>query len=329
MIEIEEKQTGQRLDVFLLKFLEKGGHKVFSRNFLTNNWEGLVKVNGKDSKPSYKLKVKDKVEINNEKIRELKDGMRNSDELKAQYNENLDILFENKDFLILEKPQGVVVHPGVGNREDTLANYVRGYLERNKEFDKALHRAGLIHRLDKGVSGLMVFAKNLPTQKHLQEQFENREVRKIYLADIEYKQLRRGIKRFFLETDKGREIDEEIEKLEKNDFEFDKDWFKAFGYIRRSPKDRVKMQFRKYMGRTGKRALSYIKVINKEKVLVVIETGRMHQIRATLEYYGIVIKGDTLYGKSKSTTTPDKIALKSIYLSFKEPDGGDFTIIKY
>lgn len=329
-MKVKEKQIGKRLDIFLLEFLEKAGYEVFSRNFLTNNWDGLVKVNGRDSKPSYKLKAQDNVVVNTEKVRNLKEGMRNSLELKGQHNENLEILFETEDFLIVEKAKGMVVHPGVGNREGTLANYVRGYLEQKGEFNKDLYRAGLVHRLDKGVSGLMVFAKNLPTQKHLQKQFENREVRKIYLADIEYKELRRGMKKFFANNFlKKKDIGEEIENLEESNFKFGKDWFKAQGYIRRSPKERVKMQFRRYMGRTGKRAVSYIKVLNKEQLLVVIETGRMHQIRATLEYFGIGIKGDTLYGKNKTSSMPEKIALESIFLSFKEPDGEVFTIIKY
>jgi 23S rRNA-/tRNA-specific pseudouridylate synthase len=173
----------------------------------------------------------------------------------------------------------------------------------------------------------MVFAKTLRMQKHLKEQFEKHEVKKVYLAEIEYKQLRRGIKKFF--PKKELDIDEEIAKLEESNFKCSRDWLKAEGYITRSKGNRVKMQYRRYMGRTSKRALSYIKPISNEQVLVVIKTGRMHQIRATLEYYGIGIKGDTLYGISKSTTLPEKIALESIFLGFKELDGDDFTIIKY
>ena len=326
---IEQEQIGKRLDLFLVEFLQEAGYATFSRSYLTKNWEGLVKVNGQDLKPSYKLRVGDEVDVDMEKVNHLKESMQNSSELIGQQAPNLDILFEDENFLILEKPHGLVVHPGIGNREGTLANYVRGYLEEKGEFDKGLYRGGLVHRLDKGVAGLMVFAKNLHSQKHLQEQFENREVKKIYLADIEYVNLRRGIKKIFKDIDVDGGIDKEITALEKNNFSFGSDWFKASGYIKRSQTNRVKMTFRKYLGRNGKKAVSYIKALNKEQLLIVIETGRMHQIRATLEYYGIGIKGDTLYGLSKSDRMPDKIYLKSIYLSFKEQGGDDFTIIKY
>ena len=326
MIKIKQKQTGKRLDVFLLEYLENRGENTFSRNFLTNNWDNLIKVNEKYLKQSYKLKEGDEVEVDIEKLEELRVGMKRSSKIEAQKGD-LEVLFENEDFLIVEKPKGLVVHPGVRNMENTLANYVRGYLEDKEEFDNAVSRAGIVHRLDKGVSGLIVFAKNVVMQKHLKEQFENHQVKKVYLADIEYKELRGGIKKCFLEKDK--DIAEEISKLEANDFECDNSWFKAQGYVARSSRNRVKMQFRKYLGRTGKRALSYVKPISKEQVLVVIKTGRMHQIRATLEHFGIGIKGDTLYGLSKSSTMPDKIALKAVLLGFKELNGDDFTIIKY
>lgn len=325
MIKIKQKQAGKRLDLFLLEYLENRGENTFSRSFLTSNWNNLVKVNGKYLKQSYKLKEGDEVEIEMGKIEGLKSVMKKSSKIKSQEGD-LEILFENKDFLILEKPKGLVVHPGVGNRESTLANYVKGYLENKGELDNAVSRVGIVHRLDKGVSGLIVFAKNVAMQKHLKEQFEKQEVKKVYLADIEYKQLRRGIRKYFPEKDKN--ITEEISKLEANDFECDNSWFKVEGYISRSTRNRVKMQFRKYLGKTGKRALSYIKPISQEQVLIVIKTGRMHQIRATLEYFGVGIRGDTLYGLSKSSTMPDKIALKAILLGFKELNGDDFIIIK-
>ncbi|KUK66898.1 MAG: pseudouridine synthase, partial [candidate division WS6 bacterium 36_33] len=242
---------------------------------------------------------------------------------------DLEVLFESDDFLIIDKPKGVVVHPGIGSEDGTLVNYVKGYLSQKDNFKEEVQKAGIVHRLDKGVSGLIVFAKNLEMQKHLQEQFENHEVKKIYLANIEYKELRGGIKRYFpKEESEYLDIDSEIEKLEKRNFTFDESWFKAEGYISRSPKNRVKMQFKKYFGRRGKKAISYIKPINKDQILVVIKTGRMHQIRATLEYFGIGIVGDTLYGPARATSMPDAIELRSIFLSFKELDGSDFTIIK-
>jgi 23S rRNA pseudouridine1911/1915/1917 synthase len=329
MIKVNEKYKGKRLDVFLLNFLKKRGYAFLSRNLLTKNWEGLVNVNGKCQKQSYKLRLGDEVELNIEEVEKIEERISNLDELESQLGE-LDILFESEDFLILEKPKGVVVHPGAGNRKDTLANYVKGYLESKGEFDGKVQRAGIVHRLDKGVGGLIVFAKSLKMQKYLQKQFENHSVRKIYLAQIEYKELKNEIRAYFhQEGIKSLDIDDEIAKLEESNFSFDSTWLKAEGYIKRSSKDRIKMEFRKYLARGGKKAVTYLKPINDDRILLVIETGRMHQIRATLEYFGIGIVGDTLYGVNKSSSLPEDIELKSIYLSFEELDGSNFTIIKY
>jgi 23S rRNA pseudouridine1911/1915/1917 synthase len=328
MVKIDEKNTGKRLDLFVMEKLHEGDYKYISRNFLTNNWEGIAKVDGVVRKQAYKLKTGEEVDIDMEKVQGLREKITSSIEIKPQEGD-LEVLFESDDFLIIDKPKGVVVHPGIGNEDGTLVNYVKGYLSPKNNFKEEVQRAGIVHRLDKGVSGLIVFAKNLEMQKHLQEQFENHEVKKVYLANIEYKELRRGIKKYFPgEESECLDIDSEIEKLEESNFAFDKSWFKAEGYISRSPRNRVKMQFKKYFGRRGKKAISYIKPINKNQILVAIKTGRMHQIRATLEYFGIGIVGDTLYGFARAISMPDAIELRSIFLSFKELDGSDFTIIK-
>lgn len=328
MVKIDKKNTGKRLDLFVMEKLHEGDYKYISRNFLTNNWEGIVKVDGVVRKQAYKLKTGEEVDIDMERVKGLRKKITSSTEIKPQEG-NLEVLFESDDFLIIDKPKGVVVHPGIGNEDGTLVNYVKGYLSQKDNFKEEVQKAGIVHRLDKGVSGLIVFAKNLEMQKHLREQFENHEVKKIYLANIEYKELRGGIKKYFpREESEYLDIDSEIEKLGKSNFTFDKSWFKAEGYISRSPRNRVKMQFKKYFGRRGKKAISYIKPINKDQILVVIKTGRMHQIRATLEYLGIGIVGDTLYGPARATSMPDAIELRSIFLSFKELDGSDFTIIK-
>ena len=328
MLKIDEKNKGKRLDLFVLETLHNRDYKFISRNFLTNNWEGIVKVDGVARKQAYKLKPGEEVDIDMEKVENLREKMTSSTDIKPQHAD-LEILFESEDFLVIDKPKGVVVHPGIGNEDGTLVNYVKGYLSEKDAFTEEVQRAGVVHRLDKGVSGLIVFAKNLEMQKHLQEQFENHQVKKIYLAKVEYKELRRGIKKYFpSEESEYLDIDDEIEKLEESNFTFDKSWLKAEGYISRSPRNRVKMQFKKYFGRRGKKAISYIKPVNKEQVLVVIKTGRVHQIRATLEYFGIGIVGDTLYGFARATSMPDSIELRSVFLGFKELGGSDFTIIK-
>lgn len=328
MIKIDEKNNGKRLDLFVLETLHERDYKIISRNFLTNNWDGIVEVQGKSRRQSYKLKVGEEVDIDMNRVEKLKEGMKSSTEIKPQQGD-IEVLFEDDNFLIVDKPKGVVVHPGIGNEDGTLVNYVKGYLAEKEDFNDEVQRAGIVHRLDKGVSGLIVFAKTLEMQKHLQKQFEEHEVRKIYLAKVEYKEPRKGIKRYLPEkVSEYLDVDSEIEKLEESNFTFDKSWFKAEGYISRSPRNRVKMQFKKYFGRRGKKAISYIKPLNKEEVLVVIKTGRMHQIRATLESLGLGIVGDSLYGFARATSMPDSIELRSVFLSFRELDGSDFTIIK-
>jgi 23S rRNA pseudouridine1911/1915/1917 synthase len=327
MIKVSERQSGKRLDTFLIEHLESAGKNVLSRNFLKNNWGSLIKVNGEFPKPSYKLRVGDVVNIEMDYIEKLKNNLNCSSNINPQSGK-LDVLFEDKDFLVVNKPKGVVVHPGLGNRENTLAAIVKGYLLSKEEFDDSVSRAGLVHRLDKGVSGVMVFAKTLESQKHLQEQFEQHKARKIYLANVEYTELRPEIKEFFPEI--KLDIKKEVKILQSKKFSFDNTWFRSEGYIKRSSRNRVKMEFKSYQDGHSKKAITYFKPVSKDKVLVSIETGRMHQIRATFEYLGISIKGDTLYGKSqKSGIMPEKIELESILLSFKDLSGKDLTITKF
>ncbi len=325
MITIDDTNLKKRLDVFLFDYLSTNGHKSFSRSFLKENWNELVTVNSKYLKPSYKLKIGDKVEIDMGKVEKLEKSIENSGDIKGEKGD-LVVLFEDKDFLVLDKPKGMVVHPGAGNKEGTLANIVRGYLESKNEFDKGVNRAGIVHRLDKGVSGIIIFAKNVESQKFLQEQFEKHDVRKIYLANVIYKESGSPISSYIPENDL--DIQEEILKLKENNFECDSTWYKAEGYIKRSNRSRVKMIFQTHKSGNAKYSLSYIKPISKNQVLVMIKTGRMHQIRATLEYLGMNIVGDTLYSSAKDNNMPEEIALRSIFLCFKDIDNKDISIEK-
>ena len=321
----KENRVGKRLDLFLYESLKEKGYSVFSRNFLQDNWNELISVNSAFPKPSYKLKVEDKVEIDWEKIKELENVTDRSERIVPEEGD-LDILYEEKDFLVIDKPKGVVVHPGVGNLSNTLANKVRGYLEKNGEYNKNLKRAGIVHRLDKGVSGIMVFAKTPDMQTCLQKQFETHMAKKIYLANVEYKILNQDFQKYIpLEK---LDINEEIEDIESKKFVFEDDWYRVEGYIGRSSKNRIKMLFKRYSSNGGRQAISYIKPVSKDSLLISIETGRMHQIRATLEYMGIYIKGDTLYQKSVGKGIPEEIELRSVFLSFFDLKNEYFSICK-
>ena len=222
---------------------------------------------------------------------------------------------------MLKKPKGISVHPGVNNTKDTLANFVVGYLTKNGEYDATMDRGGVVHRLDKSVSGLIVFAKNKIMQKHLQKQFENHTVQKIYLADIV---MGENTKAEVFSKIPEKEIDPQtvIDEFVRNGgIEEGNEWLKVEGYIGRSSVNRKKTIFKTYPSGNAKYALSFIRFLSKEKALVVIKTGRMYQIRASLEYLGIYIKGDTLFQTLKGGDTPNAIELESIYLAFEDMQG--------
>ncbi len=300
--QIQQEEKGLRIDKFLLNKLN-----ISSRTFLQKILSDTVMVNGEEIKQSYKLRVGDEVEVNIEKLEKILNDIDRNKNITGEIKE-LDIVAENKEYLIINKPKGMVVHPGKGNSKHTLINYVKGYLSKTGELDKDVTRVGLVHRLDKGVSGLIIFAKSPEFQKHLQEQFENHKIDKIYLADVHNIG---KLKKYNLN------IKKEIDNLIKNDMQVDDTWYCADGYIGRNPRERIKMKFDIREFNNSKKALSYIKAINQKQILVKIETGRMHQIRATLEYLGISIVGDTLYAKEEKDGIPKSIKLESILLSFK------------
>lgn len=318
-IKISDTDIGKRCDLFVLSYLQDNGFEDITRSFLQNNWDNLVKVNDKYVKPSLKLKEGTSLEINEEM---LKEKIKNSIEISTiiPQNKELNVVFENNSFIILNKPKGLVMHPGINQKEHTLANYVVGYLQSKGEYDRRVYRGGVVHRLDKGVSGLVLFAKTYESQKFFQKKFENHEVTKVYVADIKYKSIPNELREMF---EKDIDINGALEKLEKDEFVCDDSWYKVEGYIYRSNGNRMKMKFNhENRGKGYRYSLTYIKPLNNHQILVKIETGRMHQIRASLEYLGINIVGDTLYESfSGKGGIPEEISLRAILLGFEDMQG--------
>ena len=200
--------------------------------------ENRVFVNGKNEKESYKIKVNDNITI---QIEEPK-----SSKLEAQ-DIHLDIIYEDNDIVVINKPKGMVVHPGNGNPDNTLVNAVLAHCKGSLSGIGGEIRPGIVHRIDKDTSGLIIVAKNDKSHINLSEQIKNHEVTKIYTALV-----------------KGN-ISEDEATIDMP--------------IGRDKKDRKKMS----VTRDGKEAVSHIKVVkrygNYTLIRVKIDTGRTHQIR--------------------------------------------------
>jgi 23S rRNA pseudouridine1911/1915/1917 synthase len=190
----------------------------------------------------------------------------------------LDIIFEDSHIIVINKPYGLVTHPGAGNWNGTLANALLYY---DSELSK-LDRSGIVHRLDKNTSGLMVVAKNSQSQKHLIEQLQSHSIKREYSAIVYGNMISGGT------------INEPIG---------------------RDPKDRIKQAIRS----NGKEAITHYRVIdrfaNHSHVKAILETGRTHQIRVHLSHIGYPLIGDSIYGGRvrfpKKASEELKVALKS------------------
>ena len=318
-IQIKEDNVGKRIDIFVLEQVRDSSPSL-TRNIVQDNFHNGCKVNDSVCKKSYRLKEGDEVSLDVKYWENIGKDTDLSEDVVAQSGD-LDIRYEDDNLLVIFKPKGISVHPGVGHRDGTLANYIRGYLEKNNQYDSLVDRAGIVHRLDKGVSGFLVVAKNKITQEYLKKEFQSRNVVKIYNAEVE--RVSESRLSMFKENEHGINFKKYTSELNIS-FEPWKDWFNMRGYIGRSRKNRYKMEFRLHEFAGSKFAESYI-LMSGNQVLIKIETGRMHQIRASLEYLGLRIVGDTLYGTNKSMLNSEGIMLEAILLSFRNINGERLT----
>lgn len=264
---IEEKT---RIDQYLSKKLDISRSKV--QKLIKEN---KVKVNGKDVNSSYVVSSSDQIDVEDDLNYELK---------LEEENIPLDIVYEDDYLLIINKKSGMIVHPGAGNYNHTLVNAL---LYRYKNLPGENFRVGIVHRIDKDTSGLMVVAKEEKTMEYLSNMIANKQIERKYLALVE------GV------------IPNESGTIDAP--------------IGRDINNRLKMMVTKH---NSKNAVTHFKVLKRYKNNTLIEckleTGRTHQIRVHMAYIGYPIVNDPVYSKNKNTTSFGQM-LHSYSIKFIHP----------
>ncbi len=274
---IKNNQSGKRIDIFLSSKYKGEMSRTKIKNLII---KGKVLVNGKTTIPHYILKEKDKLFV-----RDINQNVK----VSLAQNIPLDIIYEDNDIIVINKQPGLVVHPGAGNMDNTLVNALHFHTKGHLSKYGGDIRAGIVHRLDKDTSGLIVAAKNDKAHAALSEQFKNHSVNKIYTVIV------KGI----IQHDEGK-CDQPIGR------------------------GRV---FRKKMvvlAPEGKEALSEYTVIkrftNATLVKVKIHTGRTHQIRVHMAYMGYPVIGDRQYGVRSALIS--RQCIHAGYLDIIHPKSG-------
>ncbi len=275
-LEVDIEEAGTRLDVFVARLVpELSRSRVQQLNAF---------INGKAAKNSYKLKYGDEVYIEIPEARPL--------EMEAE-DIPLDIKYEDENMLVVNKPAGMLTHPTSIEREHTLVNTLLFYCKDNLSGINGVLRPGIVHRLDRDTSGLLMIAKNDFAHAHLSEQIKAKTARRCYLAFVQ------GI----LKEDSGT----------------------VNQPINRHPTQKHKMA----VVEGGKPSITHWQVLKRCKDMTYmemsLETGRTHQIRVHFSYIHHPIIGDPLYGTKNQKCNLQGQALQAYKLSFKKP-GSDETL---
>lgn len=273
-----ESNQNLRLDVYLTHILNEK-----TRSFIQNIIkDGNVKVNGTIKKSNYRINLNDSIDVI------IPDAL--SINVLPQ-NIPLNILYEDHDIIVVDKPQGMVVHPANGNHENTLVNALLFHCTDLSGINGML-RPGIVHRIDKNTSGILVVAKNDNAHVKLSKQLKDHSMKRVYKAIVE------GI----IKDDTG----------------------KIDAPLGRNRNDRIKYA----VVSDGKRAVTHFNVIERFKkntcVALRLETGRTHQIRVHMAYIGHPLVGDDVYGFKKQKFNLKGQILHAEVLGFIHPTTGKY-----
>ena len=273
---VSVEDEGKRIDAYLASRNEELSRVAIQR--LIDDEKILV--NKKKTKASYKVQDGDLITLEEEQPKEVS--------LKAQ-EIPIEIIYEDKDIIVVNKPKGMVVHPANGNPDGTLVNAIMAICKDSLSGIGGELRPGIVHRLDKDTSGVLIVAKNDKAHINMSEQIKEHEVEKTYIALV------RGI-------------------VKENEASISMP-------IGRSDKDRKKMAVKK----NGKGAITHFKVLerfpkhNCTLLEIKIETGRTHQIRVHLSHIGYPVIGDEVYSSGKNEWNVKGQCLHAKSLKFKHP----------
>jgi 23S rRNA pseudouridine1911/1915/1917 synthase len=290
LLTVGEEEAGGRLDSFLASRILEVSRTRIQRAIE----DGDILVNERTTKPGYRLRSGDRIEVDLPEPPPVE---------LAPEPIRLNIIYEDDDLVVVDKPAGMVVHPGAGVESGTLANALVYHFNTLSDVAGRI-RPGIVHRIDKETSGLLVVAKNDVTHERLSNQFRDREVFKVYAALVYGR----------MSQTRG-----EIEAR-----------------IGRSPHNRTRMSvLRGGAGRTAHTIFEVARTYNEFTLLKVrIKTGRTHQIRVHLAHIGHPVAGDSTYGGGRENSIRDaKIRreavalgrqfLHSAQLGFKHPRTGE------
>lgn len=278
IIYIDENDENKRLDSYLSEITPDLSRSKI-QNFIKS---GNVKINDSIKKPSYILKENDKIDFEIPEEEKL--------EIKPQ-DIPIEIVYEDENMLVVNKPSGMLTHPTTIERENTLVNALLYKFNNNLSDINGEFRRGILHRLDRNTSGLLMIAKNNKAHEFLAEQIKNHTITKKYRAVV------KGV-------------------IKEDEFEINSP-------IGRNPNQPHKMMTRD----DGKPSRTIVKVLERFKEYTYVEltliTGRTHQIRVHMKSINHPVYNDTLYGAGQGKVKTDEQVLLSYYLRFTKPFGNE------